>query len=58
MFEDPEGKTHILTEGQTLGREHGTISKVLNTEVIVTLRTFNYKGEENLYEKVISLPQK
>jgi len=58
MFEDPEGKTHILTEGDTIGRERGTLSKILNTEVIVTEKTFNYLGAENLYEKVISLPQK
>ena len=24
MFEDPEGKTHILSEGDTVGRERGT----------------------------------
>ena len=58
MFEDPEGNTHILNEGETFGREKGTLSKILNNEVIVTERTFDYMGRENLYEKVISLPQK
>jgi Tfp pilus assembly protein PilP len=58
MFEDPEGKTHILGEGESIGREHGTVSRILNSEVIVTEKTFNYLGAENLYEKVISLPQK
>ena len=58
MFEDPEGKTHILSEGEHIGREHGTVSRILNSEVIVTEKTFNYLGAENLYEKVISLPQK
>lgn len=58
MFEDPEGRTHILAEGEIFGREKGTLSKILNNEVIVTERTFNYLGAENLYEKVISLPQK
>ncbi len=58
MFEDPLGNTHILVEGEIIGRERGTLSKILNTEVIVTEKTFNYLGAENLYEKVISLPQK
>lgn len=58
MFEDPSGSTHILKEGDRLGREKGTISRILNTEVIITEKTFNYLGVENLYEKVLSLPQK
>lgn len=58
MFEDPDGKTYIISEGDILGRERGKVSRILNTEVIVTLRTFNYLGAENIYEKVISLPQK
>jgi hypothetical protein len=57
MFEDPEGKTHILTEGTVLGRERATISRILDREVILTLRTFNYLGAENLSEKIIFLPQ-
>ena len=56
MFQDPEGKTYILSEGDTLGRERATVSKILNTEVILTERTFNYLGVESLYEKVMSLP--
>lgn len=58
MFEDPEGKTFILSEGEFIGREKGTISRVLSNEVIVTQRTFNFLGVESLYEKVMSLPQK
>lgn len=58
MFEDPAGETFILTEGDRLGKEKATISRILNTEVIVTEKTFNYLGVESLYEKVISLPQK
>jgi len=58
MFEDPEGRTHIIREGELLGREQGTVSRILNTEVIITEKTFNYRGEESLYEKIISLPQK
>lgn len=58
MFEDPDGRTHILAEGEGIGRERGTLSKILNNEVIITERTFNYLGAESLYEKVISLPQR
>lgn len=57
LFEDPEGKTHILVEGDTIGRERGTISRVLNSEVIITEKTNNYLGVESLYEKLISLPK-
>lgn len=57
MFEDPDAKTFILGEGDSIGRERGTISRILNTEVIITERTFNYLGAENLYERVLSLPK-
>lgn len=56
MFEDPDARSFILSEGDTLGRERGTISRILNTEVIITERTYNYLGSENLYERVLSLP--
>lgn len=56
MFEDPEGKTHILQEGATLGRERASVSRILNTEVILTVRTFNYLGQESINERVVSLP--
>lgn len=56
MFEDPEGKTHILLEGSQLGRERATVSRILSREVIVTVRTFNYLGNETLVEKIMSLP--
>ncbi len=56
MFEDPEGKTHILFEGEYLGREKATISRILNTGVIVTKKTVNYLGAEAITEEVISLP--
>jgi Tfp pilus assembly protein PilP len=58
MFEDPEGASYIVGQGEIIGREHGTISRILDKGVVVTERTFNYLGAENLYEKVISLPQK
>lgn len=56
MLADPEGGTHIVKQGDRIGRERGIISKILNTEVIVTERAFNYLGEETLYEKILSLP--
>jgi len=56
MVADPEGGTHIVKQGDRLGRERAIISKILNTEVIVTERAFNYLGEETLYEKILSLP--
>lgn len=57
MFEDPESKTYILTEGDLIGRERATISRIVNSEVILTQRTFNYLGAESLLEKVMSLPK-
>jgi Tfp pilus assembly protein PilP len=56
MFEDPDAKAYILFEGDSLGRERATLSRILDRGVIVTERTFNYLGEESLFEKVISLP--
>jgi len=53
MFEDPEGKSFILFEGDVIGREKATVSRVLDKGVIVTERTFNYLGEESLLEKVL-----
>ena len=58
MFEDPDGKSHILTEGDLFGRERATVSRILNTGVIVTVKSSNYQGVESLYEKIISLPSK
>lgn len=57
MFEDPRGYTYIVKPGDSIGRERGQVSRILNTDVIVTERTFNYLGTESLYERVISLPQ-
>ena len=57
MFEDPRGYTYIVKPGDTIGRERGQISRILNTDVVITERTFNYLGTESLYERVISLPQ-
>lgn len=56
LFEDPQGKTHILKEGDSIGRSRATVSRILKTEVILTERTFNYLGAESLTEKVLSLP--
>lgn len=58
LFEDPEGKTHILTEGELIGRERATISRILEREVILTIQTKNYLGSEKPYEKNMALPEK
>lgn len=55
MFEDPDGKSYIVTEGQTIAKERVTVSRILSKGVILTQRTFNYLGEENISERVISL---
>lgn len=57
MFQDPQGKSHIVFQGDTIGIEKATVSRIIKSEVIVTERTFNYLGKESLLEKVISLPQ-
>ena len=58
LFEDPEGKTHILAEGEFLGRERGRISRILQHEVIVTVQTKDYLGSEKPYDKHLVLPDK
>jgi Tfp pilus assembly protein PilP len=55
MFEDPDGKSYIVSEGQLIARERVTVSRILSKGVILTQRTFNYLGEENISERVISL---
>ncbi len=56
MFEDPEGVSHIVLEGQQIGMEGARVSRIVDSEVIVTERSVNYLGKETLLEKVISLP--
>lgn len=56
MLEDPEGRSYIVSEGDRIGRERATISKILINEIIVTEKTFNYLGNVSLYEKILSLP--
>jgi Tfp pilus assembly protein PilP len=56
MFEDPDGKSHVVSEGDRIGMEGAHISRIVNSEVIVTERSANYLGKETLLEKVISLP--
>lgn len=58
LFEDPEGRTHILAEGERIGREKATISRILEREVILTIQTVNYLGTEKPYEKTMALPEK
>lgn len=57
MFQDPEGKVHIVAEGDVVGRERGMVSRIVNSEVIVTQKTVNYLGAESLLERVMSLPK-
>lgn len=57
MLQDPTGQIHIVGEGDVLGREKATVSRILNREVIVTERTVNYLGRETLFERVLSLPE-
>ncbi len=56
MFQDPDGKSHIVNEGDLVGMEGARVSRILNSEVIVTERSSNYLGKETLLEKIISLP--
>ncbi len=56
MFEDPDGRSHVVSEGDRIGMEGAHISRIVNSEVIVTERSANYLGKESLLEKVISLP--
>ena len=58
LFEDPEGKTHILSEGSLIGRERATVSRILEREVVLTIQTVNYLGVEKPYEKNMVLPEK
>lgn len=56
MVQAPDGQTFILYEGEMVGRERATLSRILRTEVIVTQQTANYLGNTSLVERVISLP--
>lgn len=56
LIEDPKGKSHILQEGDAVGRGRATISRVLEREVIFTERVTNYLGVQNLTEKTLALP--
>ena len=56
MFEDPDGNTHVVTQGQTLGQEGARVSRIVNSEVIVTERSLNNQGNEVILERILSLP--
>jgi Tfp pilus assembly protein PilP len=56
MFEDPDGKSHVVLEGEFIGIEGAKVSRIVNSEVIVTEKGANHLGKETLLEKVISLP--
>ena len=55
LFQDPQGQAIIVFEGDTLGREQAIVSRILSTEVLLTLHVKNAMGEGTLYEKVLSL---
>ncbi len=57
MFEDPEGGILILREGDRIGRQRATVSRILKKDVIITEHTTNYLGIEGLVERVVSLPK-
>jgi type IV pilus assembly protein PilP len=57
MFQDPKGRSHIVRQGDVIGIERATVSRIIKSEVILTERTYNYLGKESLLEKVIALPQ-
>jgi Tfp pilus assembly protein PilP len=57
MFQDPKGRSHIVSQGDLIGIEKATVSRIIKSEVILTERTYNYLGKESLLERVIALPQ-
>ncbi|NBY20875.1 hypothetical protein EBQ74_11695 [bacterium] len=56
LIEAPDGQTFIINEGEIVGRERATLSRVLKTEIILTQQSFNYLGSPSLVERIISLP--
>ncbi len=56
-FVSPSGQTVDLQVGDVLGREEAILSRILTSEVIFTVRSYNDVKEETLYEKIIYLPQ-
>ena len=56
MVEAPDGLTFVIFEGDLVGRERATLSRILKTEIIFTQKTFNYLGNPSLVERIMSLP--
>lgn len=56
LVEAPDGQTFTLFEGDIVGRERATLSRILRTEIIFTQKTVNYLGSTTLVERVSSLP--
>ena len=56
VLEAPDGKTFVVFEGDVVGRERATLSRILKSEIIFTQKTFNYLGSGSLIERVVSLP--
>jgi hypothetical protein len=56
MVQAPDGLTFVLYEGEMVGRERATLSRILKTEIIFSQQTANYLGNQSLVERVMSLP--
>jgi len=56
MVEAPDGQIFVLIEGESVGRERATLSRILKTEIIFSQKTANYLGNTSIIERVLSLP--
>lgn len=56
LVEAPDKQTFILFEGDIVGRQRATLSRILKSEIIFTQKTANYLGNASLVETVVSLP--
>lgn len=56
LVSDPEGKNHLLREGEKMGKTQAVVSRILDREVILSEQTKNYLGKESLSERILSLP--
>lgn len=58
LFEDPDGKVHIVEEGGFLGRERASVSRIEAREVVLTVETRDYLERKKLNEIHLALPEK
>lgn len=56
MFVDPNGGSFIVSETDIIGREQAIVSLIKEFTVLLTEETVNYRGDRELYERVVSLP--